>query len=90
MNTKYNSSLSWSSSDGLSPEQPQIDVIMQSFFSKLHSTAASFQVMIIIFSASILTHILEVRACYAAVEVFLSKKFFRLFLHEICICTPPY
>ena len=69
-------------------EQPQIDVIMQSFFSKLHSTAASFQVMIIIFSASILTHILEVRACYAAVEVFLSKKFFRLFLHEICICTP--
>ena len=25
---------------------------------------------------------------YTAVEVFLSKKFFRLFLHEICICTP--
>ena len=74
MNTKYNSSLSWSSSDGLSPEQPQIDVIMQSFFSKLHSTAASFQVMIIIFSASILTHILEVRACYAAVEAISFEK----------------
>ena len=80
------SSLSWSSSDGLSLNNNlKLMLSCNPFFSKLHSTAASFQVMIIIFSASTYTFFRSA-ACYAAAELFLSKN--SSGLHERCICTP--